>query len=102
MRNLVRETLARHQPEPPAEFVALQLSRLREALLVSYSAMGGGNLCAVDRYVKIVREMDRYHGFASREMLPQPEQKRLASPLPTPLALEGPPPERLGNGAASD
>jgi DNA-binding CsgD family transcriptional regulator len=35
MRNLVRETLARHQPEPPAEFIALQLSRLREALLVS-------------------------------------------------------------------
>jgi DNA-binding CsgD family transcriptional regulator len=101
-RNLVRETLARHQPEPPAEFVALQLSRLREALLVSYSAMGGGNLGAVDRYVKIVREMDRYHGFAPREMLAPPEPKRLASPAPTPLALEGPSPERLGNGAASD
>jgi DNA-binding CsgD family transcriptional regulator len=101
-RNLVRETLARHRPEPPAEFVALQLSRLREALLVSYSAMGGGNLGAVDRYVKIVREMDRYHGFAPRQMLPPPEPKRLASPAPTPLALEGPSPERLGNGAASD
>jgi hypothetical protein len=68
MRNLVRETLARHQPEPPAEFVALQLSQLREALLVSYNAMGGGNLGAVDRVVKTVREMDRYHGFARREM----------------------------------
>jgi DNA-binding CsgD family transcriptional regulator len=98
-RNLVRKTLTRHQPEPPAEFVALQLSRLREALLVSYSAMGGGNLGAVDRVVKIVREMDRYHGFAPREMRPPPEPER---PAPPPLALEAPSSERLGNGAASD
>jgi DNA-binding CsgD family transcriptional regulator len=102
MRNLVRETLARHQPEPPAEFVALQLSRLREALLVSYSAMGGGNLAAVDRFVKIVREMDRYHGFAPREMRSPPDAERLARPAPSPLALEAPVAERLGNGAASD
>jgi DNA-binding CsgD family transcriptional regulator len=101
MRNLVRETLARHQPEPPAEFVALQLSRLREALLVSYSAMGGGNLGAVDRFVKIVREMDRYHGFAPREMRSPPDAERLVAPAPSPLALEAPPFERLGNGAAS-
>jgi DNA-binding CsgD family transcriptional regulator len=102
MRNLVRETLARHQPEPPAEFVALQLSRLREALLVSYSAMGGGNLGAVDRVVKIVREMDRYHGFAPREIRQSRNPERLAPPAPSPLALEAPSPERLGNGAASN
>jgi DNA-binding CsgD family transcriptional regulator len=102
MRNLVRETLARHQPEPPAEFVALQLSRLREALLVSYSAMGGGNLGAVDRVVKIVREMDRYHGFAPREIRQSGNPERLAPPAPSPLALEAPSLERLGNGAASN
>jgi hypothetical protein len=81
-------------------FVALQLSRLREALLASYS--GGGNLGVVDRYVKIIRKMDRCHGFAPREMRPPPEPKRLAAPAPISLALEGPPLERLGNGAASD
>jgi hypothetical protein len=102
MRNLVRETLARHEPEPPAEFVALQLSRLREALLVSYNAMGGGNLGAVDRVVKIVREMDRYHGFAPRQMRWPPDAERLAPPAPTRLALEAPVAERLGNGAASN
>jgi hypothetical protein len=102
MRNLVRETLARHQPEPPAEFVALQLSRLREALLVTYSAMGGGNLGAVDRVVKIVREMDRYHGFPPREIRQSRNPERLAPPAPSPLALEAPSPERLGNGAASN
>jgi hypothetical protein len=95
MRNLVREILAERMPQPPAEFLALQVSRLNEALLVSYSAMhtsaSGANFEAVDRVVKIVRELDRYHGFAG---LPrpheEPEARRLPPPVERPLALEGP------------
>ncbi len=34
-------------------------------MVVSYSAMNGGNLKAVDRVVRIVRELDRYHGFSA-------------------------------------
>src|SRR5208282_3883818 len=34
MRNLVREVLARRMPRPPAEYAALQVSRLNEVLLV--------------------------------------------------------------------
>jgi hypothetical protein len=68
MRKLVRKILAERTPAPPAEFLALQVSRLNEALLVSYSAMynsmTGTNFEAVDRVVRIVRELDRYHGFA--------------------------------------
>ena len=67
MRALVRAILARRTPEPPAEYVALQVSRLNEALLVAYSAMSGTNLRAVDRVVRIVRELDRYHGFVAVE-----------------------------------
>ncbi len=44
MRALVREILARRMPEAPAEYAALQASRLNEALLVAYSAMSGTNL----------------------------------------------------------
>jgi DNA-binding CsgD family transcriptional regulator len=69
MRNLVRKILAERMPQPPAEYLALQVSRLNEALLVSYSAMHnsatGTNFEAVDRVVWIVRELDRYHGFAA-------------------------------------
>ena len=65
MRALVAEILARRMPEPPAEFLALQVSRLHEALKAAYDAMSGGNLRAVDRVVKIVRELDRYHGFVA-------------------------------------
>ena len=97
MRNLVREILAERMPQPPAEFLALQVSRLNEALLVSYSAMhtttAGANFEAVDRVVKIVRELDRYHGFAAaprpRE---EPEARWLPPPVERPLALEGPSP----------
>ena len=35
-------------PHPPEEFLAIQFSRLNEALLVAYSAMTGMNLKAVD------------------------------------------------------
>ena len=67
MRAIIREILARRMPAPPEEFVAIQVSRLNEALLVAYSAMGEMNLKAVDRVVRIVRELDRYHGFVAAE-----------------------------------
>ena len=97
MRNVVREILSERMPRPPAEFLALQVSRLNEALLVSFSAMHttaeGTNFEGVDRVVRIVRELDRYHGFAaaprSRE---ETETHRLPPPVERPLALEGPSP----------
>jgi len=80
MRAVIREILARRMPHPPEEFVAIQVSRLNEALLVAYSAMSGANLKAVDRVVRIVRELDRYHGLAAAgRRLPEPE--RLGPPV---------------------
>ncbi len=67
MRAVIREILARRMPHPPEQFVAIQLSRLNEALLVAYSAMSLTNLKAVDQVVKIVRELDRYHGCVAAE-----------------------------------
>ncbi len=63
MRKYVRNLLARRAPEATGEFIAVQMSRLNEALLVSFGAMSGENLAAVDRVVGIVRELDRYHGL---------------------------------------
>ena len=74
--------------QSPAEFLALQVSRLNEALLVAYGAMSAENLEAVDRVVKIVRELDRYHGFAVQAATPRPP--RLPPPSAAPLALEAP------------
>ena len=101
MRKYVRGLLARRAPEPPAEFMALQVSRLNEALFVSYNAMSGANLEAVDRVVKIVRELDRYHGFTAAGDAPTPGPSRLASPSRTPLALQAPANRAEPNGAAN-
>ncbi len=94
MRAIVRDILARRMPEPPAEFVALQVSRLNEALLVAYGAMSGANLGAVDRVVKIVRELDRYHGFVAVERRSLPDAARLEAPAQD-LALEPASADRL-------
>ena len=75
MRAVIREILARRMPHPPEEFVAIQLSRLNEALLVAYSAMSLTNLKAVDQVVKIVRELDRYGGAFAAEWA-RPEASR--------------------------
>ena len=110
MRRLVQAILAKRLPQPPAEFLALQVSRLNEALLLSYTSMynsaTGTNFEAVDRVVKIVRELDRYHGFSLHET-PRPEAVplRLPAPAQNPIALATPAAtiaERCGNGAASD
>src|SRR5271166_6186984 len=87
MRALVSEILARRMPEPPAEFLALQVSRLNEALLVAYGAMSGANLRAVDRVVRIVRELDRYHGFIAADRRPVRDAHRLEAQAQAPLAL---------------
>ena len=65
MRALVKEILARRMPAAPEDFAALQVSRLNEALLVAYGAMSAENLQAVALVVRIVRELDRYHGFVA-------------------------------------
>ena len=114
MRALVSEILARRMPKPPAEFLALQVSRLNEALLVAYSAMSGGNLQAVDRVVKIVRELDRYHGFFASRWRVLPDAPRLEhedrlalAPPPTKgpdMAPQAPEKAQIppGNGAGAE
>jgi transposase-like protein len=67
MRALVKEILARRMPAAPEDFAALQASRLNEALMVAYGAMSAENLKAVALVVRIVRELDRYHGFFPAE-----------------------------------
>ena len=100
MRKSLRKLLARRAPAPPAEFLALQVSRLNEALLVAYGAMSPMNLEAVDRVVKIVRELDRYHGFAVEAAAPRPLS--LPPPSAAPLALEVLDARPEPTGAATD
>jgi hypothetical protein len=99
MRALVRDTLARRMPEPPAQFVAMQVSRLNEALHVSLAP------CCPDASEapeQVPRELavllaDRIR----REMAPQGLEKIESAPG-NGMAPEAPDPQdmvRQRNGA---
>ncbi len=82
--------LAKRAIDPPHEFIQLQIRRLSEALLVAYASMSAGNVKAVDQVIKVVRELDRYHGFGPRlapRVLPEPPPLALPEP---PAALAAP------------
>jgi hypothetical protein len=98
MRAIVQEILSRRLPAPPAEYVALQIARLNEALIVAFGAMSNGNLQAVDRVVSIVAELDRYHGFSGAVSPAAGEPRALADASPRPLSLAAP--TNLGRLAA--
>ncbi len=99
MRNQVRTILLRRLPPPPAEYLALQVCRLNEALLLSYNQMynpkSGADFKAIDHVVKIVRELDRYHGFAAPRRGPEPAPRPAAMTVSAPLALAAPDAERI-------
>ncbi len=84
-RAVIREALARRMPRPPEAFVAREVSRLNQALLVAYGAMSPTNLEAVAQVVKIVRELDRYGGaFAAEWARPEPSPPTPGNSLATP------------------
>jgi hypothetical protein len=103
MQILVREILATRATSPPAEYLALQVNRLNEAMIVAYGSMAGGSLKAVAQVVRIVGEMDRYHGLFPRRARATGNRRRLALPAQEPAAF-APPPEARRNGkvAATD
>src|SRR5271165_1661451 len=86
MQIVVKDILVRRAPPAPSEYLALQVSRLNEAMMVAYGSMAGGNLTAVDRVVRLVKEMDRYHGFFPSGDASAAAPDRLAPPAPLALA----------------
>ena len=106
MRNQVRAILLRRLPPPPAEYLALQVGRLNEALLLSYNNMyntkSGVDFKAIDHVVKIVRELDRYHGFAAPRRGQEPAPGPAALTASAPLALAPPCAEQIENDAVTN
>jgi hypothetical protein len=80
--------LAERTIDRPHDFIQLQIRRLNEAMLVAYSSMTTGNVKAVDQVIKVVRELDRYHGFGA---ISSPQSFPEAPVTQPPLALLEPP-----------
>ena len=98
MRATIQELLARREADPHDGFAQFQIARLNDAMMIAHTAMMEGNLQAVDRVVKLVHELERYHGF--RLVVAAPA-KQLSAPEAAPALLAPPSIEAVGNGAAS-
>jgi hypothetical protein len=86
----MQEMLERREVDPPAGFVQLQIGHLSDAMMVAHAAMMEGYMHALDRVLRIVGELDRYHGFSGAAAQPAAGATRaLAAPTPA-LALPAP------------
>src|SRR5271156_5746070 len=88
VRQIIAAMLESREIDPPAGFVQLQVARLSEAMIVTRTMMMEGDLQAVDRMIRLTRELDRYHGFGQAQIPTPPEPpspRRLAAPAPPQL-----------------
>jgi hypothetical protein len=68
VRQTIAETLASREIDPPAGFVQFQIARLSEAMILARTMMMQDNLQAMDRWIKLTSELDRYHGFSPAQI----------------------------------
>jgi hypothetical protein len=89
VRRIVAEALSARDIDPPAHFARLQIARLNHALSIANVHMLEGRLAAVDRYLKIVEQLDRYHGLKNAVRAADAAPPR-ALAAPAPRALPAP------------
>ena len=80
IRRIIAEMLESREIDPPAGFVQLQIARLSEAMIVARTMMMEGDLHAMDRLIKLTRELDRYYGFVEPPVSLPAEGSPLATP----------------------
>ena len=84
VRREVDRVVAARPCEAPEGFASLQVARLHKALRVVDCALDEGRLSAVGPLMRVVAELDRYHG---REARLAAAPAALPPPSPAPLAL---------------
>ena len=86
VRREVDRVIAARQLDAPEKYVHLQVARLNKALELIVSAVEADDIKAVEPLMKLVAQLDRYHGLAGPAPLPPPARP-LGLPAPAPLAL---------------
>ena len=69
--NILREALRNRWVAPAEEFARLQIARLERMIAKLVDRLQSGDLEAIDRALKIVDRLDRYHGFTKAKRLPE-------------------------------
>ena len=68
---ILRDELRRRWVAPAQEFARLQIARLDNMILKLIDRVQKGDLKAIDRALKIVDRLDRYHGFTRANRAPE-------------------------------
>jgi len=61
---MIARVLASREIDSSGGFVQLPIARLSEAVIVARMMMVEGNLQAMDRWIELMSELDRYHDLA--------------------------------------
>jgi hypothetical protein len=68
---ILRQELRNRWVAPAEDFARLQIARLEQMILKLLERLQGGDLKAIDRALKIVDRLDRYHGFTKARRIPE-------------------------------
>ena len=69
--SILRQELRNRWVAPAEEFARLQIARLEQMILKLLDRLQNGDLKAIDRALKIVDRLDRYHGFTKAKRVPE-------------------------------
>ena len=70
--SILRQELRNRWVAPAEDFARLQIARLEQMFLKLLDRLQDGDLKALDRALKIVDRLDRYHGFTKATRIPEP------------------------------
>ena len=70
--SILRQELRNRWIAPADDFAKLQIARLEQMILKLLDRLQDGDLKAIDRALKIVDRLDRYHGFTKANRVPEP------------------------------
>jgi hypothetical protein len=88
VRRAVGQALARRRLDAPEDYARIQIARLTKALRCADVSLEEGDLKAIGPFVKVVRELNRYHGVdVGPARFPPPAAPREIAPTSPPLAL---------------
>jgi len=84
-QTILREELGRRWVAPAADFAKIQIARLENLSLHVMDRIDSGELAAIDRALRIIDRLDRYHGFSRASPAVEPygeeDRKRLIAKL---------------------
>ena len=87
VRREVDRVIAARRLDAPERYVHLQVARLNKALELVVSVVEADDIKAVEPLIKLVAQLDRYHGLAGPAPLAPPARPLHLPPPPAPLAL---------------